>query len=410
MEREDVIDLVKKQKYSDLLTCDQLVQEQSAGNVFQEFREGTINFAPTYKYDLFSDDYDTSEKCRVPAYCDRILFTRRKPGGTCPPRGWSDGDIVSYTRADLKQSDHRPVLAVFDVQYRDVDTRDRDRVIGDIVSSCGSYDGRVLVTPASELVFSPEITENIAKYLTHIGQIVQISQLREGIMICFDSVSKLHEIVDKTIVVGDIRWKVTNHCDNQTLTREESPLFGYEGQKGLEEIKVHRKSAPARPSAPPSRPSAPPAPRPSRPAPGVPPPISVNKLSLSEPVDNMSDNDDDGQVEEVKPPPTLASLDWPDDPPAVNLAPLTWPEPETESSEPPNLPPPSLPPPTTPPRLASLDEPPPFTPPSLHLELSQPPPFSPPVLSSCPPAQPPPPPPRVPARPAARLPPPVPKR
>ena len=79
---------------------------------------------------------------------------------------------MSYTRADLKQSDHRPVLAVFDIQYWDVDIGDRDKIIGDIVSNCGSYDGRVLVTPASDLVFSAEIVENIAKYLAHIGQIV----------------------------------------------------------------------------------------------------------------------------------------------------------------------------------------------------------------------------------------------
>ena len=41
------------QLYSDLLTGDQLVLEQSAGNVFQGFREGAITFPPTYKYDLF---------------------------------------------------------------------------------------------------------------------------------------------------------------------------------------------------------------------------------------------------------------------------------------------------------------------------------------------------------------------
>ena len=47
--------------------------------VFCAFHEGKIAFAPTYKYDLFSDDYDTSEKMRIPAWTDRVLWRRRKP-------------------------------------------------------------------------------------------------------------------------------------------------------------------------------------------------------------------------------------------------------------------------------------------------------------------------------------------
>lgn len=48
------------------------------GKCFKGFIEGDVNFAPTYKYDLFSDDYDTSDKLRIPAWTDRVLFWRRQ--------------------------------------------------------------------------------------------------------------------------------------------------------------------------------------------------------------------------------------------------------------------------------------------------------------------------------------------
>lgn len=51
----------------------------SFNKVFRGFIEGKITFPPTYKYDLFSDDYDTSEKMRIPAWTDRVLWRRRKP-------------------------------------------------------------------------------------------------------------------------------------------------------------------------------------------------------------------------------------------------------------------------------------------------------------------------------------------
>lgn len=35
---------------------------------FKNFLEGRITFEPTYKYELNSDEYDRSEKCRIPSY------------------------------------------------------------------------------------------------------------------------------------------------------------------------------------------------------------------------------------------------------------------------------------------------------------------------------------------------------
>lgn len=80
--------------------------------VFEGYQEGPLLFRPTYKYDLGTDNYDTSEKMRVPAWTgtsphpeshravthartDRILF-----------RG-SNLDLAVYSRAELRSSDHR---------------------------------------------------------------------------------------------------------------------------------------------------------------------------------------------------------------------------------------------------------------------------------------------------------------
>jgi hypothetical protein len=65
---------------SSLLPHDQLRLQQKKGAAFHKgWREGKINFLPTYKYDVGSVAmFDSSEKQRGPSWCDRILFRTKR--------------------------------------------------------------------------------------------------------------------------------------------------------------------------------------------------------------------------------------------------------------------------------------------------------------------------------------------
>ena len=63
-----------------LLPHDQLHKQMRKRKAFHDgWREGPIDFLPTYKYDVGSVGmFDSSEKKRGPSWCDRILFRTRK--------------------------------------------------------------------------------------------------------------------------------------------------------------------------------------------------------------------------------------------------------------------------------------------------------------------------------------------
>ncbi|KAK5987598.1 Inositol-1,4,5-trisphosphate 5-phosphatase 1 [Cladobotryum mycophilum] len=106
---EAVQSLLKRRDLQTLYENDQLNLQMVAGLAFQFYSEARIGFMPTYKFDIGTDTYDTSEKARIPAWTDRVL---RK------------GAILrqtAYDSAPLMFSDHRPVYATFECRASIVD-------------------------------------------------------------------------------------------------------------------------------------------------------------------------------------------------------------------------------------------------------------------------------------------------
>jgi hypothetical protein len=100
--RREALALVAERNFKMLLKYDQLRRAKREDRQLAAFREGKIAFAPTYKFDAGSDEYDTSPKMRIPSYTDRVLVA----WDNAPPP-----NIAEYTALDERMSDHRPVRA-----------------------------------------------------------------------------------------------------------------------------------------------------------------------------------------------------------------------------------------------------------------------------------------------------------
>nr|OQO16290.1 hypothetical protein B0A51_17157 [Rachicladosporium sp. CCFEE 5018] len=117
---ERVRQLIDAKDLGTLYENDQLNLQMVNGRTFPYYSEKTPTFMPTYKYNLNSDLYDTSEKGRIPAWCDRILT-----------RGDNLRQLY-YEASSLRFSDHRPVWGLFDCKVNVVNEADKERISSEL--------------------------------------------------------------------------------------------------------------------------------------------------------------------------------------------------------------------------------------------------------------------------------------
>lgn len=83
---------------------------------------------------------------RAPAYTDRVVWKRRRPVmETEHSNNWNPGKLIHYGRAELKQSDHRPVIAILECEIAELDPEKRQYVIEDVIKDMGPPDSTIVI-------------------------------------------------------------------------------------------------------------------------------------------------------------------------------------------------------------------------------------------------------------------------
>ena len=156
---QETVDLIKEKKIDELKKFDQLKQVQESDEIIGQFYESEINFNPTFKFDDYSNIYDSSPKHRTPSWTDRVLIKTNHPKywtgltdetffetnaiqNLCyencelklneiaslrhpdKPDYPSKPECSTYKSFDVQFSDHRPVVAEY---FFDIVTIDENR-------------------------------------------------------------------------------------------------------------------------------------------------------------------------------------------------------------------------------------------------------------------------------------------
>lgn len=96
------MEFIKTGYIETLYLYDQLNKKKSISKDLMVLDEMVINFPPTYKYNIGSNDYDFKDK-RVPSWCDRITFNYNPN---------IKGIFYNHVE-NFKASDHKPIYGVF---------------------------------------------------------------------------------------------------------------------------------------------------------------------------------------------------------------------------------------------------------------------------------------------------------
>lgn len=125
---------VQEKQLEIMLEKDQLARERERNVLLSNYQEAPITFAPSYHFDIGTDQYDTSEKQRVPSWCDRILW-----------RATDKFQAIAYDCVfEARSSDHKPVRLLSTAQVTQIDGEKFEQVFQQVLKELDIFENAAI--------------------------------------------------------------------------------------------------------------------------------------------------------------------------------------------------------------------------------------------------------------------------
>ena len=165
---------------------DQLRCEMQLDHVFCNYYEPPIEFMPTYKFDIHTDLYDTSEKSRTPSWTDRVLYRAKRT--KVKSKNETELETIQTVRyssaSNIKFSDHRPVSGLYLVAIKhECDQKVSSRIREELIRESDRMENDSI--PIIEVYpRPPEIIFNHIRYLDRPNYPLLIKNTGECPCVC----------------------------------------------------------------------------------------------------------------------------------------------------------------------------------------------------------------------------------
>lgn len=114
------------------------------------------------------------------------MLWKRKDNGE---ENASPGKLLHYGRSELKQSDHRPVIAVIDIEIRRIEQEKREQVFYQVIEDLGPPDGTIIIqcldAQDKEEIYDDNLTMTILQELSQIGEVILVRFVMDTMWVTF---------------------------------------------------------------------------------------------------------------------------------------------------------------------------------------------------------------------------------